>query len=871
MDLLERTPYLDELSSLLHEAAYGRGRLVLLGGEAGVGKSVLVRRFADDVATTTRVLVGACDPLSTPRPLGPLHDVAAVVGGELPRLVRGAARRERLFSAFLAELAQGRRPTLVVVEDAHWADEATLDLLRFLGRRVGPVPALLLVTYRDDEIGPRHPLRLVMGDLATSAAVRRLTLTPLSIDAVRVLAAGSGLDPLALHRQTSGNPFFVTEVLATGAAGLPPTVRDAVLARATRLSADGQATLDAAAVIGNPIDPRLLTQVETVAVTGIEECIAGGMLRAHANALAFRHELAREAVLDSIAPPRRQALHAQILAALRERSSHDLARLAHHAEEAGDREAVLIYAPAAAEQAATVWAHREAAAQYARALRFAGGLAAERRGALLNARAYECYVTDQMTDAIDSCQAAIAAWREAGDVPREGDALRLLSRLLWFAGRNEEADEAARAALGVLAALPSGPQLAMAYSHQAALRLAAWDVGEAIALGERAIALAESMGETETLVHALNSVGMARLTIGDGRGQTEMERSLRLALEAGLEEHVARAYSNLGVNAVASYRFAAADPYLVEGIAYCAEHDLDHQRFYMLAWYALSLCYQGRWDAATEQAGSVLREPNASPVSRIIALIALGRVLVRRGDPKAAPVLDEALALATRTGELQRLAPVRAVRAETAWLASDRDQIVEEARDILEKIVEHRHQWLIGELAIWLWRAGELNTIPPGAIEPVVLQVNGNWSESAARWRELGCPYEAAMALADGDEAALREAHAELTRLGAAPAAAMVTHRLRELGARAIPRGPRPATRANPAQLTQREPEILALIAQGRRNAEIADRLFLSPRTVAHHVTAILAKLGVQSRTEAAREAERLGIGGQNGTSPTPR
>jgi predicted ATPase len=682
------------------------------------------------------VLYGACDPLSTPRPLGPLLDVAAA-GSDLARLLHDGARRDQLFGAFLAELARGAEPVLAVIEDAHWADEATLDLLRFLGRRLDPVRALMIITYRDDEVGPRHPLRLVMGDLATAESVRRLTLLPLSLTAVRTLAAGGDLDPVALHRQTGGNPFFVTEVIGAGIPGIPPTVRDAVLARAARLSPAGRAVVDAAAVIGPSIEPWLLAGVVEAAADAVDECIAGGMLRPAGNALAFRHELAREAVLDAIAPPRRLGLHARVLAALRTAPSPDQARLAHHAEEAADREAVLAYAPAAAERAAALSAHREAAAQYARALRFAGALAPERRGELLDARSHECYLTDQMAEAIDAGQAALHVWRQVGDRRREGDRLRWLSRMYWFAGQNAEADQAARAALDVLEALPPGPELAMAYSHSAALRLAAWDNEEAIAWGERAIALAEPLGETETLAHALNSVGMGRLAGGDERGRAQLERSLDLALDAGLEEHAARAFSNLGVNHVAAYRFAEADRYLADGIAYCAEHDLDHQRFYMLAWYALSHLYQGRWTDATEAADAVVRQPTASPVSRIIALVARGRVLVRQGEPEATTVLDEALALASGTGELQRLAPVRAARAEAAWLDGDRARAATEAHDVFDRVVAHRHRWLVGELAFWLWRAGELAAAPAGAIEPFVLQIAGDWSAAAASWRAL--------------------------------------------------------------------------------------------------------------------------------------
>jgi pimeloyl-ACP methyl ester carboxylesterase/DNA-binding CsgD family transcriptional regulator len=632
-----------------------------------------------------------------------------------------------------------------------------------------------------------------MGDLATSDVVRRLMLPPLSLEAVRTLTAGSNseLDPVTLHRLTGGNPFFVSEVLAAGGV-LSPTVRDAVFARAARLSPAGRAVLEAAAVIGPPIETWLLVRVGDGAAAAVEECLAAGMLRPAEVELAFRHELAREAILEAIPPPRRLALHARVLAELVAVSSQDLARLAHHAEGAHDRAAVLAYAPAAAERAARLRAHREAAAQYARALRFADGLLPEHRAALLEARAQECYLTDQLPEAIDACEAALELRRQVGDPAKTGDTQRRLSRFLWFAGRNAEAEQAARAALATLEARSDDegatPQLAMAYSNLSQLRMLARDTNEAVAWGEKAIALAERDGDLETLVHALNNVGAARLGLGDEQGRLQIERSLHLAREARLEDHAARAYGTLAATHGEQYRFALADRYLVEGIAYCTEHDLDHLRLYLLAWRALSLFYQGQWREASETADSVLRQPRGSPVSRIMALVALGRLRVRQGDPAAASVLDEALALAEQTGELQRLGPVRTARAEAAWLAGDRGRVVAEVRDAFDLAVRLGHRWLTGELAFWLWRAGELQAAPPGAFEPFALQIAGEWSAASARWRELGCPYEVARALADGDnEAALRYAQAEFTRLGAGPDAAIVTRRLDRLVARRAP------------------------------------------------------------------------------------
>jgi DNA-binding CsgD family transcriptional regulator len=322
---------------------------------------------------------------------------------------------------------------------------------------------------------------------------------------------------------------------------------------------------------------------------------------------------------------------------------------------------------------------------------------------------------------------------------------------------------------------------------------------------------------------------------------------------------------------VEAYQFDRAKAYFTEGIAYCAEHDLDYMRPFLLAWRAMALAYQGHWSEASEMALAVARQETMPRVSRIVALVALGRVRARRGDPEAQSTLDEALALAMQSGELRRLGPVRLARAEAAWLAGESDQVVAEAADLFALVLRRNHPTLAGELAFWLWRTGALESAPPRALEPISLQMAGNWSQAATRWRALGCPYEAAWALADsGDESSLRCAHAEFVRLGAVPAAGLVAQRLREIGARRIPRGPRPTTRTNPALLTRRQMEVLALIAEDLSNAEIAERLYLSPRTVAHHVSAVMAKLGVHSRGEAVREAAHFGIAGQNGHRSGP-
>jgi DNA-binding CsgD family transcriptional regulator len=863
MELLERASQLAELRQHLRSAAAGQGRLVLIAGEAGAGKTALVAQFCQEIGDTAWVLQASCDALSTPGPFGPLRDIAPALGGEIQELLTHGASRDQLYYTVLSVLDKHAGTTVLIGEDAHWTDQASRDLLRFLGRRVSSRRLLLIVTYRDDELGPAHPLRLTLGDLATAPALHRLTLPPLSEAGVRTLAAGSGANPETLYRLTGGNPFFVTEVLANAGQSIPASVRDAVLARAARLSPEARSVLDVAAVIGKLAEANLLTRVVGPVIAAIEECCDRGCLQPDSDALAFRHELARDAIYDAIRPLRRRLLHARVLAALREEAptSQDTARLAHHAEAAGDREATLAFATRAAAQASALWAHREAAAQYARALRHADGVADAERAQLLEGRSFACYLSDQGEEAIAARRSALAIWRHLGERLQEGENLRWLSRLYWFAGQNAQAEEAGDAARTVLEALSPGPQLAMAYSNLSQLRMLMFDTAGAIDWGTRAIALATQSGEHETLIHALTNVGTARLNAGDEQGRAELERALRLATEAGFVDHVGRARTNLAWSALHNLDLAEAERQLDGGLAYATEYDLDNYRLYLLALRALIYRYHGAWSEALDIVQPLVLRPALSPLTRIVALTVLGSIHTRRGHPAGSAALAEALALAEQTGELQRLGPVRAARAEAAWLGGDQARILVEAGALRDLAGQFATPWLRGEIAGWLHRAGERDLATAGIAAPFARQLAGDWTGAALAWERQDCPYEAACALVEsGDLAAIRQALATFEALGAAPGAALAIRRLHALGVHDIPRGPRPATRANPAGLTPREVEVLVLLTRGLRNADIAAQLFLTPKTVAHHVSAILTKLQVTSRTEAAHSARERGI-----------
>lgn len=860
MQLLERDRSLADLAQWLAGAKESGGCIALVAGEAGIGKTSLLQQFAKQ-QRETRVLWGACDALFTPRPLAPLHDIARQAQGPLLTAIGSATGRDAIFSAALDELE--RPASLVVFEDMHWADEATLDLLKFLGRRIQRTRALLVVTYRDDEVGRNHPLRFVIGDLPR-ASTRRMPLAPLSESAVARLAGQAGRPSHGLHALTGGNPLFVTELLDACAECMPATVSDAVLARVGRLTPAAREIAEFVCVVPGKTESWLLQQALRPDEPSIESCLSAGMVRHEDGALAFRHELTRRALHDSLTALRQQNLHAKVLAILAQRPDISAARLAHHADGARDAQAVLRYAPIAAEQAASVAAHREAAANCEVALHYAEDLEPGMRAQLLEKLSFAYYMTDHVERSIDARREALAIWRTCGDRLKEGETLRWLSRLTWFAGPRAEAYRYADAAIATLEPLPPGPELAMAYSNYAQLAMLAYDVDSAIEWAQRAIALAQRLGNEartdEILSHALNNLGAARMIAGDSAGWADLERSLQLAKKHGLQEHVARAYVILSWRSLTSRKYDAALQWLAEGLSYSEAHDLDLWRLYLLGTRARARFEQGDWQGAGEDATAIVQHYRAATITRIVALIVIGHLRVRRGDPDASSPLEEARALAAPIQELQRSSPLASALADAAWLAGDKETVIREVQPVYELARERRDSWMSGELAAWLWRAGVLEKSPTDVAEPYALEMSGDWRGAAHVWQVLGCPYEHASMLAwYGAEAEQREALAIFERLGAGPAAQALRKQLRDQGVRGIPRGARSSTRSNEYGLTKREAQILQLLSQGLRNAAIAKRLFLSTKTVDHHVSAILMKLGVPSRAQAIAMARKSG------------
>ena len=871
MSVLERGPMLAHLRQRLAEARRGRGQLVIVSGEAGIGKTALVDAFVAGLPRGIRVLRGSCDPVVPRRPFAPIIDIAVHVGHGLRDAI-ATGDRDRVLDAFLAILQAQRPGAVVILEDLHWADSTTLDLLRVVGRRLASTRLLVIGTTRDDTSDDRALLRQAVGDVPVHS-VSEMALPPLTLEAIRALTAGTTADPAQLHELTGGNPFFVTEVILHDGKALPPSVRDAVAARVGHLSEPGQRVLRAAAVLGPRVDRRLIPAVAAGAATaaGLRECISAGMLLDEDDQLAFRHELARRAVLDAVPSAELGQLHRRALSALRSGTvASDPMRMAEHAIEAGDPEAIAELAPAAAEVASRLGAHGEAADYLAITLAIRPGVDERMRGDLLERYAHECSVCDRVAAARSAQEEALTVWRGLGDALCEGNGLRALATYMWLGGEGDRAREVAESAVEVLEAVaPQSRELAHALATVAQRRLVSGQDDEVTARwAARALKLAEELGDELVAVHALTTLAVAEIYPGISVGWEKLDEALQRAKAIGDAEAIGRVLINFVELARDFRRYELADRYVDETVAFLEDHEFDLYRNMLGSRLAELALERGQWRVAEEQAMALLGQATRSNQVRVRALEVIGRLRARRGEPDAWAALDEGMSI-VGSRESQEICPLRAARAELAWLEGDLGRAGDEAVAGLDLAYTAEAAWWFSELSFWAWRAGRIDRLPDGTEEPYVLQVEGHPRRAADAWGSIGCPYQQAAALAESDdETDLRKALSILLSLGAQVLANRVTLKLRAMGVAGIPRGPRPTTRSNRGGLSQREMEVLSLVREGARNADIATRLFISPKTVDHHVSSILRKLGVADRESARRAAERLGL--QDGEVPIP-
>jgi DNA-binding CsgD family transcriptional regulator/tetratricopeptide (TPR) repeat protein len=861
--LLERNGDLAALVGVVEAARRGRGALVLVGGEAGIGKTSLLRALRARVGGEVDYVVGACESLSVPVPLQPVHELASAVGAG-DRAEVGVEDRLALARSLLGALA-ARAPVVAVVEDAHWADPATLDVLRLLARRVEDAGVVIVVTYRDDELAANPSLAVLVGDLVTNPAVRRIALSPLSPAAVGVLAEPAGVDPAELVRVTGGNPFLVVESIAASGK-LPESVRDATLARVTRLGSSARRAVEAAAVVGQRMAPSVLSAVVPGSESAVEEALDRGVLTDDGTALGFRHELIRQAVEGTVSATRRAELHGRAFAALVERGDDDVARLAHHADRAGLASEATRYALLAAAEAERVGALTEATLQLERALRVGGGLSADDRFEVLLRYARAANFASRMQDSLRGAEEAVALAQEMGDARNRGRALVVHAMALWSLDRMAEAAQAAGRAVEELEHSGDAAELARAHAGHIRMQATAFDSAAAIDAAPRALELAARSNLEEVRVDVMISLGLARGHRGEPDAGEVLAAALAAAQAAGLHIQTIRAYVNAIAVAADARDHATVDAVSGPALALFDEHETAAPRDAVLIQVGRSLLDRGRWEDARARAALGRRTWHGEvPLASVVD----GLLQARRGDPGAQALLERALTDVAGVPPGWRHGVIRTALAEEAWLRGDRPAVQAQALAGRSAPYADHFARSAGELALWATRCGDPVDAPARAPEPVLCELAGDWRGAIRGWRELDAPYEAALAALPGDERAAREAMGALQRLGASAAARAFARERVESGARA-PRGPRRSTLGNAAGLTRREREVLTHLSRGATNAGIADALHLSERTVAHHVSAILGKLGAPTRTAAVEAARSAGLLAQDGPAPGP-
>jgi len=851
--LLERQPQLARLASAVGTAATGRGRVVLVTGEAGIGKTSLVRTFLGGLGRDVRVLRGACDDLLAPRPLAPLREAARNGTGPLAQAFASSAPADAALPGIVAELA-AQAPTVLVVEDLHWADDATLDVLRYLVRRIDGLPAVLVLTVRADETAANRPLQQLLGAVAGPGSIR-LELGPLSTAAVAELAGAAGRDAGALHALTSGNPFYVTEALATQQDELPASVADAVQARIRPLGPRCAGALDQLSVVPGVVEFALAEALLAGELGELARAEERGIVAVRDSGLAFRHELARRAVEAALPGLRRRALNLAVVRVLRTMPNVDLERLVHHAVQAGDAATIVEFAPRAARDAAASGSHRQALTHFAEAVRHVDRMSPAEQARLIDDYGWELHVAHRMTDAVAAGRDAVARFERLGDRVGLGTALVRLSRHAFLSGDTDEAERLTGRAVEVLDGAGSDGALAAASTDRAALLTLTGRPVEALAALAVAQRQAERAGRTDLRSLCLNYRGLSSAHLGED-GAPALREAIATATAHGCHEPAARGYVNLCDLLQATGRWREMAECVDAGLAYTREHGLwQHAHGIELQRHALSV-FHGDWDAA-EPALRAFVEQSPESMFDVQRLPGYGRLLARRGREQAGAVLERAW-----TRALHQRAPLGLARAgvglvEWAWLAGRPDRAREVADELLPRLPAGG-AYVRGELLRYLARAGLPAEPFPGCPDPWAAGLRGDWQAAAAAWADLGNPYERALELAfSGDAGAALDGLRVLDDLGAA-AAPLARERLRRLGRRP-PSPRRPArVRPHPAGLTDREIDVLDLVAQGATNAEIAAKLVLSVRTVDHHVSSILGKLGARTRREAVAARRAL-------------
>ncbi|WP_439028853.1 ATP-binding protein [Gordonia terrae] len=827
MRLLERAEQLSQIN-----AAFSRlpeGSAFSVSGESGAGKTALVGQVCE-AAPGVRVMHARCDPLEIPRPLGPIRDLGLA---REPTMLAEAC--EAAFTQLRSE------PTLLVVEDLHWADVASCDVLRFLCRRIESIPVVLLLTHR--ELEPQAPARTLLAE-----EVSRVELAPLSLEAIAELVGGTGLDPARVHAVTGGNPYFATEVAREPGLPIPSSVRDAVLARTTKVSAADFEALQVIAASPDGVADNALHALD-IDYMAVQRLVETGLLEWGVDGIAFRHELARRAIESTIPPGGVIRLHVRLLDALEQLGAVHPSVLTHHAVAARDSERAVRHALAAAEDAIRGGAHTEAVAYYEIAKRNQHSASARERAEVLLALANEQYMVSRLRDAIASVDATFPLWTELGDDTGVATAHVAVGVYEYYSAHRRSAESHLERASEIAQQAGASAVYSQAQIQRAFLAFLRGDAAHVKTF------LADSGAASDEELRLWNQVvsDSAALSGGDTSARARLLEHMKAARSLGFDDLASTVYSQVASLDVEQGRYRDADRVLDVALPFTVERDIQICRHWQTAVRSRLQLTRGHWGGALEDAGAVI-DADGMPVATLWPLLAKVLVPLRCGDPFDPSGVEDAWALADEIDEPARRLAVLTALAEISWMTGEHDDRVADAVTVGH---DDGTSWAAGNLAVWRMRLG-LHTDTARLAEPHQMSLDGRHAEAARWWSEAGDPFCAAMSWFDSDDPG--RGVTMLDGLGAAGTADRARAVLRDSGRGVVPQRPRQTTRVNPGGLTNRQLEVARLVAQGLSNAEIATRLYISSKTADHHVSAVLAKLGLTSRREVVAQSGELGL-----------
>jgi DNA-binding CsgD family transcriptional regulator len=864
MELVERDEFLNILQSQFQNISEKEeGHCVFISGEAGIGKTSLLKAFYRELKTRCNIYQGTCDALFTPRPMAPLYDIILQLGSDLPENNIDNPSRTGFFTKIFHELNNQKEKCIVVFEDIHWADEATLDFIKFMARRIAQLRCLFILTYREDEINEQHHLRNILGQLNPDSFTR-MQLLPLSKEAVDKMAEETGHDAENVYSISGGNPFYVNEILASYSPGVPDNIKDSILAVYNRQEEGTKNAWQLFSVIPEGLEINRFAIIKSSWDKALDHCFALKIIIIKGDRIIFKHELYRRTIEGSLSPFKRVELNKKLLDLLLNsfEEGGEIERIVHYAKNANENKLVLKYAPLAAKQAALLGAHIQASKLYFTAIEYFDGSDIDQLVQLYEAYAYECQLTNQVKNAIIYQGKALKIWEERNEIDQIGNSLRFLSKLWWLDGNRDKAEKYGEEAIKTLQAQPSSRAKAMAFSNMSQLKMFSEEADESIQYGTMAIEMAKEIKDDEILCHALNNVGSSlwKSRASEEAGKKMLMESLDIGLKNSFHEHAARAYSNIIHHSIEFKEYDLATQFLEDGINYCEERSLDSFKNYQLYLRSKILMETGDWNQAVSIAKDLFESPTQMGTVKIGSLVVLATIKIRRGEADALAYLQEAKSLAFVSKEPHRFIPVVIACLEYEWLTTTRVLGEEEIKQCVDLVQKINNIFLNCEFAYWLFKTRAQNVAIENLCEPYIFLNQRKAGKAADFWEEKGCPYDKALALSEGNENDKKIAVSIFQQLGATAVCDKLKSEMRAAGIKKIPRGLRESTKANPAGLTNRELDVLQLLQKAAHNKEIAGTLFISSKTVDHHISSILFKLDVNSRSKAVTEAVRLGI-----------